>query len=164
MLVCDTMHMAPHRSLWLRVSTFLWVSSWLVLLPLVHVHPEIEHHHGDLGHVHHTVMHTVFSGSLESTDSTNEGTDTYLSNNHGYSTTIRINEPTPSSETEYPLLAAFVAPTIQKLLLEPSSLIEDSPSATPVFVSERTAVREVAPSLRFLSAALPLRAPPVSFS
>jgi hypothetical protein len=164
MIVCHTMHIAHHRSLWLRASTFLWVSSWLVLLPLVHVHPEIEHHHGDLGHVHHTVMHTVFAGALESEDFAENATGTSSLGDHQHSATIGINEPTTSSETEYPLLAAFIAPTIQKLLLEPSSLIEDCPSATPVFVSERTAIREVAPSLRFLSAALPLRAPPVFFS
>ena len=158
------MHMAPPRSFWLQVSTYLWVSSWLILLPLVHVHPEIEHHHGDFGHVHPIVMHTVFSGSLESEDLTESGTDISSWGDHQQSAMIKIYEPSTLGEIEYPLLAAYIAPAIQKLFLQPSNLIEDSPSAVPMFVSERTAIREVAPSLRFLSAALPLRAPPVSFS
>lgn len=158
------MDMTLHRSFWLQVSTFLWVSSWLILLPLVHVHPEIEHHHGDFGHVHPTVMHTVFSGSVESKDLTESGTDISSWGDHQHSATIKIYEPSTLDEIEYPLLAAYIAPVIQKLLLQPSNLIEDSPSAVPMFVSERTAIREVAPSLRFLSAALPLRAPPVSSS
>lgn len=164
MLVYHTMHMALPRSFWLHVSTYLWVSSWLILLPLVHVHPEIEHHHGDFGHVHPTVMHTVFSASLQAEDPTENNTSILSWGDHQHSATIRIYEPSTLGEIEYPLLAAYIAPAVQKLLLQPSNLIEDSPSAVPMFVSERTAIREVAPSLRFLSAALPLRAPPVSFS
>lgn len=160
MLVCHTMRIALHSSVWLRVTTFLWVSSWMVLLPLVHVHPEVEHHHGDLGHIHHTVMHTVFSGAPESEDISENTTDVSSLGDHHRSATISMYENTTSSQSEYPLIAAFIAPTIQKLLLQPSSLIEDSPSAAPKFVSESTAVREVKPSMWFLSAALPLRAPP----
>ncbi len=44
-----------------RMALVLWVSLWMLMVPWVHVHPEVEHNHGDPGHLHHAVTHTVFS-------------------------------------------------------------------------------------------------------
>lgn len=33
-------------------------------VPLVHVHPEADHHHGQPGHIHGGTVHTVFSKDL----------------------------------------------------------------------------------------------------
>ncbi|ULA58624.1 MAG: hypothetical protein LZF60_80015 [Nitrospira sp.] len=42
-----------------------WVVLWLLALPLFHIHPETDPHHGEAGHVHAAAVHTVFSGDLE---------------------------------------------------------------------------------------------------
>ncbi len=42
-----------------------WVVLWLIALPLFHIHPETDPHHGEAGHVHAVAVHTVFSGDLE---------------------------------------------------------------------------------------------------
>ena len=44
-------------------NTFLrvWLILWVVFLPLVHVHPEADHAHGMVGHVHGGAYHTVLS-------------------------------------------------------------------------------------------------------
>ena len=42
-----------------------WAILWLVAIPLFHIHPEIDPHHGQTGHVHLATVHTVFSGDLD---------------------------------------------------------------------------------------------------
>ena len=49
---------------WFRVVVFVWVSLWMLAAPLVHIHPEADHHHGDPSHVHGGTVHTVFSPDL----------------------------------------------------------------------------------------------------
>ena len=42
-----------------------WVIVWMLALPLFHVHPDADHHHGQTGHVHGGTVHTVFSRDLD---------------------------------------------------------------------------------------------------
>lgn len=49
---------------WSRVVVLVWAALWMLAAPLVHIHPEADHHHGDLGHVHGGTVHTVFSKDL----------------------------------------------------------------------------------------------------
>lgn len=42
-----------------------WAILWLIAIPLFHIHPEIDPHHGQIGHVHLATVHTVFSGDLD---------------------------------------------------------------------------------------------------
>jgi hypothetical protein len=42
-----------------------WIMLWMLAVPLFHVHPETDHHHGELGHVHGGTVHTVWSQDLE---------------------------------------------------------------------------------------------------
>lgn len=49
----------------LRVSILGWVIVWLLVVPLFHVHPDTDHHHGQIGHVHGGTVHTVFSRDLD---------------------------------------------------------------------------------------------------
>ena len=37
----------------------------MLLVPLVHVHPEADHRHGEAGHVHGGTVHTVWSQDLD---------------------------------------------------------------------------------------------------
>jgi hypothetical protein len=50
---------------WFRMVVLMWASVWMLLVPLVHVHPEMDHHHGGLEHVHSGTIHTVFAQDLD---------------------------------------------------------------------------------------------------
>ncbi|MBI3355625.1 MAG: hypothetical protein HY038_02410 [Nitrospirae bacterium] len=47
------------------MAVFMWLSVWMLAIPLFHVHPEADHHHGVAGHVHGGTVHTVLSGDLD---------------------------------------------------------------------------------------------------
>jgi hypothetical protein len=49
---------------WSRIVVLAWVSLWMLMVPLFHVHPEADHRHGDANHVHGGTVHTVFSPDL----------------------------------------------------------------------------------------------------
>ena len=49
------------RPICLRV----WIIAWILAIPLFHVHPEADRHHGEAGHLHGGTIHTVFSGDLD---------------------------------------------------------------------------------------------------
>jgi hypothetical protein len=50
---------------WSRVAVLVWTSVWMLLVPLVHVHPEADHRHGEAGHIHGGTIHTVWSQDLD---------------------------------------------------------------------------------------------------
>lgn len=49
---------------WTRLAVVTWAALWMLAAPLVHIHPEADHRHGDPGHVHGGTFHTVFSPDL----------------------------------------------------------------------------------------------------
>lgn len=49
---------------WARTVISVWVILWMTAVPLVHVHPEWDHRHGDSNHAHGGIIHTVFSSDL----------------------------------------------------------------------------------------------------
>ena len=51
-------------SLCSHTVVIVWVTLWMLAAPLVHIHPEADHHHGEAGHVHGGTVHTVFSPDL----------------------------------------------------------------------------------------------------
>lgn len=53
---------------WFRVGVLIWASLWLLAVPLFHIHPEADHHHGEEGHVHGGTVHTVMSPDLDCED------------------------------------------------------------------------------------------------
>lgn len=52
------------NSSWFRMAVLTWAALWMLAAPLVHIHPEADHHHGEAGHVHGGTVHTVFSPDL----------------------------------------------------------------------------------------------------
>lgn len=48
-----------------RVAVLIWVSLWMLAVPLFHVHPDADHLHGQPGHLHGGTVHTVMSPDLE---------------------------------------------------------------------------------------------------
>lgn len=49
----------------LRLASLIWLSGWMLAVPLFHVHPEADPHHGKAGHVHGGTVHAVFSQDLD---------------------------------------------------------------------------------------------------
>jgi hypothetical protein len=47
-----------------RVVPVVWLILWMLVVPLIHVHPDADHH-GIPNHVHGGVFHTVFSQDLD---------------------------------------------------------------------------------------------------
>ena len=47
-----------------RRSLPVWLSFWMLAVPLVHVHPDADHRHGISDHLHGGTVHTVFSKDL----------------------------------------------------------------------------------------------------
>lgn len=58
------MQLRNSNSSWFRMAALAWVAVWMLAVPLVHIHPEADHHHGEAGHVHGGTVHTVFSPDL----------------------------------------------------------------------------------------------------
>ncbi len=42
-----------------KIVLRLWLIVWVVTLPLVHIHPEVDHAHGMSGHVHGGTYHSI---------------------------------------------------------------------------------------------------------
>ena len=49
---------------WTRLAVLTWAALWMLAAPLVHIHPEADHRHGDPSHIHGGTVHTVFSPDL----------------------------------------------------------------------------------------------------
>ncbi|MBA5867550.1 MAG: hypothetical protein GDA67_12740 [Nitrospira sp. CR1.3] len=134
------------------------------MVPWVHVHPEVEHNHGDPGHVHHAVTHTVFSAPLEC-EYPAQHVDTCPSGTHQHVQSIgHYGHTLTHPEIQYALGASSAASTIAKILLSLFSLSEDVPSPASIVISESASPKAVARTILFLATALPLRAPPAPLS
>ena len=48
-----------------RIIPVFWLILWMLAIPLIHVHPDADEHHGITGHDHGGVFHTVFSQDLD---------------------------------------------------------------------------------------------------
>ena len=159
------MRLMRDKASWFRMPLLVWVSIWMLMLPLVHVHPEVEHNHGDPRHVHHAVTHTLFSPPLECESYAQLHDDTCPSGTHQH---VRFNGHPGHSfahpEIGFALAASSATPPISKIFLSSSTLIEDVHSPAPDAISDDASHRDVTPTLLFLAAALPLRAPPALLS
>lgn len=149
---------------WSRTTLLLWVSLWLIMVPWVHVHPEVEHNHGGPGHEHHAVMHTVFSAPLEceshqplhnETDPNAIHQPIHLTGHH--------EQASGHPEINYVLAASSPCPAIDKILLSPS-IVEEALSPTLLGISRVDPAFSITPTILLLSSSLPLRAPPASLS
>lgn len=139
----------------------MWASLWMLMVPLFHVHPEADHRHGDARHVHGGTIHTVFSPDLECeyASSVHDPTCPEVTHQH-IQTRVHAGHAANHSEIEFSLLS------------EPNDWPTGKPwvSATVLSIIESNQVRPNvsfaplqpvnSPTVLFLSAALPLRAPP----
>jgi hypothetical protein len=59
------MKLKREQSCWPRVAVLIWASLWMLAAPLFHVHPDVDHHHGEAGHTYHGTIHAVWSPDLD---------------------------------------------------------------------------------------------------
>jgi len=144
-----------------RVLVLVWVSTWMLVVPFFHVHPEADHHHGDANHGHGGTIHTVFSPDLECeyTKTVHDSTCPEAAHQHLQSR-VHPGHPVNHPEIEFSLLTVPVDRPLPKLGITVAEL--------PV-VDRTTAQRAVvvaslhpgtSQTILFLSTTLPLRAPP----
>lgn len=152
----------PCRKSWSYSMLQAWVIAWILAVPLFHVHPETDRHHGVAGHVHGGTVHTVFSPDLDGEfDDHQHSTDDF---GHATPSHVAISGH-PSHTSEYAELGfSFLSNSTDRklpkplfvhvLVVEPSAVIACAPSLSiaqhSVFI----------PPHIFLTRDIPSRAPP----
>jgi hypothetical protein len=150
---------------WSHLVMPIWLSVWLLAVPLFHVHPEGDHLHGTAGHVHGGTVHTVFSLDL----------DGEYDNHHHTIDGFGHSTPIPDALSDHPSHAVGFAElgftflndsTEQKLpkpivslLLVVESIAIIASASTPSIVQRS----ESPPCQTFFTRDIPTRAPPSLF-
>jgi hypothetical protein len=140
---------------YMRLISLVWLSAWMLAVPLVHVHPEADHQHGQASHVHGGITHSVFSADLPCE--------------------YHAGSPGGASHVTSQSVHEFDHPEIGFSLLASSSDRSAGKPVLSVAVFERTSTAIVRPGWKFSTAApvesaisvvLPIylspRAPPVT--
>lgn len=145
----------------LRSGISAWIMLWMIALPLVHMHPETDHRHGNSGHVHGGTIHAVFSPDLacEYTARVHDESCPETDHQHfqasGHSGHA-FNHP----EIEFSLLSAPIDRPVAKPGIAVSGLPVVESITVQRAVSSASSQPVISPAVLFLSTALPLRAPP----
>jgi hypothetical protein len=156
------MSLRPHILSWSRTVVLIWVVVWMLAIPLVHVHPETDLHHGEAGHVHGGTAHTVFSPDLDGEF------DPHHDSTHGFGHTspnqMAVSEH-PAHASEYvefgfSFLNDSTDRKLSKALFLHSLIVESI--ATRIVISTLSVAEDRAfiPSLSFPTRDIPSRAPP----
>ena len=155
--------MSPIFSKASRLHTVIaaWVILWMLMVPLFHVHPEVDHRHGYAGHVHGGTVHTVLSPDLacEYTARVHDETCLEAAHQHLQASTHSghaFNHP----EIEFSLLSVPIDRPVAKPGITVSGLPVIESTTVQRAVSSASSQPVISPAVLFLSTALPLRAPP----
>lgn len=150
--------------LWTRLVILAWLTVWMLAVPLVHVHPEADHHHGQPGHTHGGITHTVVSSDLPCEyGSDSEGPMASPADHKGHSPVVgHSTHVFDHPEVAFSLLTSSPDRSSGKpALAQVVSLVAEDGCV------HRVAVCAIEPSVEplasvLLSASLPSRAPPLS--
>jgi hypothetical protein len=144
-----------------RVVVLVWASLWMLMVPLFHVHPDADHRHGDASHVHGGTVHTVFSPDLEC-EYTNEAHDPTCPEAEHRLFQARAHSGHAFNHPE--IAFSLLTSPVDRPLPKPGMTVSGLPVIESIAIQRAVAVASLQPgishSIRFLSAALPLRAPP----
>jgi len=144
-----------------RILAMFWLITWMLVVPLIHVHPEADHRHGNASHVHGGTIHTVFSPDLECeyTETVHDSTCPKAAHQHLQARahpSHALNHP----EIEFSLLTV----PIDRPLPKPGITVAALPVVERTTTQRAVVVASLQPgashTILFLSTALPLRAPP----
>ncbi len=138
-----------------------WLTTWMLVVPFFHIHPEADHHHGDASHVHSGTIHTVFSADFECefTETVHDSTCPEAAHHH-LQTSALFGHALNHAELDFSLLTV----PIDRLQPKPGIVIAEFPSDKSTTTDQAIVVAALHPdtpqNMVFLSTALPLRAPP----
>ena len=139
-----------------------WLTTWMLVVPFFHIHPEADHHHGEAGHVHGGTIHTVFSADLECefTETIHDSTCPEAAHEH-LQTGAHFGHALNHTELDFSLLTV----PIDRPQPKPGIIIAEFPPDGSTTTDQAIVVAalqpDTPPNIVFLSTALPLRAPPV---
>jgi hypothetical protein len=157
-----TVQLKLNISSWSQVVLLTWVSAWMLAVPLFHVHAETDFHHGEAGHVHGGVVHTVFSPDLDGEF------DTHHDMTDGSGTTFpshvaTFGHPAHASENVelgFSFLSNLTDRKLPKPLLSSGLVVESVALHVVVPNPSVTEDTSFTPSLPFFTRDIPSRAPP----
>ena len=138
-----------------------WLITWMLVVPLFHVHPEADHRHGDASHVHGGTIHTVFSPDLECEyqEKVHDSTCPEAAHQH-LQARAHSGHAFDHPEIQFSLLTV----PIDRPLPKPGIAVSELPVVERTAAQRTVVVASLQPgtsdTLLFLSTALPLRAPP----
>jgi hypothetical protein len=146
----------------LRILVIFWLTTWMLVVPFFHVHPEGDHHHGDASHAHGGTIHTVFSPDLECefTETIHDSTCPEAAHEH-LQTNAHFGHALNHAELDFSLLTVPIDRPQPKLGIIIAELPPDGSTTTDQAIVVAALQPDTPPNIVFLSKALPLRAPPV---
>src|SRR5207237_5218575 len=149
------------KAFWLRTVIPAWLMIWMVAVPLVHVHPEADHRHGNSGHVHGGIIHTVLSPDLECEYAARVHDETCRGAAHHH---LQVSGHPGHAFTHPEIEFSLLGQANDRSAGKPGLTVAGSPEVGSELgqraVSTASSLPVISPIVLFLSTALPLRAPP----
>ena len=144
-----------------RIVLVAWGIAWMLMIPLFHVHPEADHHHGKTGHVHGGVLHTVFSPDLACEHAARVHDSNCLGTDHQhFQANGHFGHLFGHPEIEFSLLSASNDHSAGKLHLGSAVHSEGGGLQVHRVVFTSSSPLVSSSTVLFLSTGHPLRAPP----
>lgn len=139
-----------------------WAIVWMLAVPVFHVHPGTDHHHGEAGHHHDGIVHTIFSADLDA-----EYNHQHAHEGIGHSSPgdLAISDHPPHSLDNVEFEFTFLSNSTERKIFNPTFLhffmLQSSASREPSpnlsVVAQPCAIP---PPLILLTCDIPSRAPP----
>ena len=146
---------------WRRGIILAWVALWMLAVPLVHVHPEADHRHGNSGHVHGGTIHTVLSPDLECEYAARVHDETCRgAAHHHLQVSGHSGHAFTHPEIEFSLLGEPNDRSVGKPGLTVAGFPEVGSEPAQRAASTASSHPVISLTVLFLSTGLPLRAPP----
>lgn len=139
----------------------IWTILWMLAVPAFHVHPDIEHQHGESSHVHGGTFHTVFVPDLVSESGYQHEHDSY---GHSAAGDFSLSDRPPHSSDTVQLEFSFISNSTERKLVKLAFI--------PIFTAQLSGNLELVPRLSvvqpraitpaplFMIRHIPSRAPP----
>ncbi|MBI5315881.1 MAG: hypothetical protein HZB34_07915 [Nitrospirae bacterium] len=144
-----------------RILAIFWLTTWMLVVPFFHIHPEADHLHGDASHVHGGTIHTVFSPDLECEFTETVHDSTCPESAHQHLQTIgHFGHALNHAELDFSLLTVPIDRPQPKPGIIIAELPSDGSSTTNQAIVVAALQPDTPPNILFLSTAIPLRAPP----
>jgi len=100
----------------------LWLVIWVITLPLIHIHPEVDHAHGMSGHVHGGTYHSIL---VNTPVHAHQGYDQEEHHHDGF---FSPGDSFGPSQAPSPPLHGFEEATYGFSIIKPSIILESEKS------------------------------------